>query len=157
MAYIDLNPFAANVCKHPEGGRHTTLDARLNGEPVRIAKVSESTEVNEERPRKRLVETIYERRGWWLAIGSDASLQHAKDKTKHHSLSRSILPGAGLTFRGYLKLLDATARLLRDGKKCLPADTQAITDRLTATPARIAAEVRYWLEHGLCWANLERP
>lgn len=163
LAYIDLNPFAAGVCKLPEEGQHTTLDARLNGDPAKQAACGDGMPP---KPRKSATKTLDESRGWWLTIGSDssgASKQANANTGKPPVLSvaipgalgsRPLLPGAGLTFDGYLKLLDSTARLLRGSKNRLAADVLPISSRVAATPSRIAAEVRYWIEHGIQWARL---
>ncbi len=150
MAYIDLNPFAANVCKTPEAADHTTLTARLHGQADKPQDNQTATQPNRSphNKAKTIPNPSIERHGWWLAIDSTRKPKRNSHAAKL-SPSNSILPGAGLTFDGYLKLLDTTARLFRKGKKRLDADSKPISERLPIAPMSIANTVHEWITSGI--------
>lgn len=159
LAYIDLNPFAAGICELPEQGRHTSLDARLNGEttlskPNKQTKEATTPPDTKSKTKRTLDQAINERQGWWLSI--DQTVERTQTFTPdlaHAFASTNNKPR--LAFGAYLKLLDASARLLRDGKNQLASDMKAIGSRLSITPVQVTAQIRYWLDHGFEWARLE--
>ncbi len=140
MAYIDLNPFAANACKTPESGDHTTLTARLHGE-VEQKRVDTTATARTARSGRSGQQ---EHRGWWLAIDTNRNSPGTRS-----TAANTILPGSGLTFDGYLKLLETTARLFRKGKKRLGHDGELISDRLPVSPRSIADTVHEWITSGI--------
>lgn len=154
LAYVDLNPFAAGACELPEDGQHTSLEARLHGHRASDEDGAAKMEASKASGRT-LNEALSERKGWWLPIGQTVA------RTQGEGLglvdaSAATTGRSRLGFRAYLNLLDATARLLRDGKKQLTSDMKSINQRLEVSPMQVAAQVRYWIDQGFDWAGL-RP
>jgi len=162
MAYIDLNPFAAHVVDLPEEGKHTTLNARLHG--VEAASDDESVvdasdpEVSTNCLRLPSIKSISRRKslqetaGWWLSI---ELIPSALLSQPSQVSSKCILPRAGLTFRAYLRLIDATSRLIRQGKRRLAEDADPISDRLHASPRSLVDNyLNGWLTGGVKWAGV---
>ena len=149
LAYIDLNPFAAGVCKKPEAGEYTSLAARLHGveeeeTPTEQARtVSTKKTKNIRQSPKQTTPVPRERKGWWMTVGGGQP-----GMANRH---RSLMPDTTLTFGRYLKLLDAVSRLLRKGKKHMRGDSQTITDRIGVSPASVAGTLKSWFEEGLPW------
>ncbi len=137
MAYIDLNPFAANACRNPKSANHTSLTARIHGDPdlLRANKAGPSANSS-----KSISTRCREHSGWWLAIGTPSSKTKEADR---------ILPGSSLTLGRYLKLIDHTARLLRNGKPRLGQDEspKLQTNDLMLTEA--ASLAHQWLTQGI--------
>jgi len=153
LAYVDLNPFAAGACELPEDGQHTSLEARLHGHRSADEDTAAKVEASKASGRT-LNEALSERKGWWLPIGQTV----ARTQSDALELEDTLAGTAGrarLGFRTYLNLLDATARLLRDGKKQLASDIKPINQRLEVSPIQVAAQVRYWLDKGFDWAGLK--
>jgi len=143
LAYIDLNPFAAGLCKTPEAGEHTSLAARLRGETDSPNEAPASAAVTTGPP---LPGAPAEQPGWWMTVGGG---QPDTPRSR-----RAVMPGTTLTFGRYLRLLDRIARLLRRGKRRLAEDLEPIGDRLAATPGGVASTLAAWFKNGLPW---DRP
>ena len=143
LAYIDLNPFAAGVCKKPEAGEHTSLAARLHGvEPCEDANHAAGNPAKTKRNAKQ-TSAPREKKGWWMTVGGG--------QPGMANRRRSLMPDTTLTFGRYLKLLDAVSRLLRKGKKHMRGDSQTITDRIGVSPTSVAGTLKSWFEEGLPW------
>lgn len=148
LAYIDLNPFSAGVCKTPEAGEHTSLAVRLRGD-LHTPDSAQSTACQASTtapPTPDMPDTHVEQSGWWMTVGGGVP---GSARTE-----RSLMPGTTLTFGRYLRLLDRVARLLRSGKRRLVEDVQPIGQRLNLTPVSVANTLEAWFKHGLSW---DRP
>jgi hypothetical protein len=121
--YIDLNPFAAGAAATPEVARHTSLRARLDHARADGATTSPSVD----RPHGEVENPLCEQ-GLWLSPTDDRS-----DKGSRYGLA------PGYTLAHHLRLVDAAARLDREGKARLPRDAASIFERLGLDAAR-------WLE-----------
>ncbi len=142
LAYIDLNPFAAGVCKTPEQGEHTSLAARLFGGASQADGV-EATLKTSVRKKNKQSGQVRERRGWWMTVGGGQPGMAGR--------ARSLMPDTDLTFGRYLKLLDAVSRLMRKGKNRMQDDARTISQRLGVSPLNVAATLTSWFEEGLPW------
>ena len=161
LAYIDLNPFAANVCKKPKDGRYTSLQGRLDRDkPLPVKEVRPGYEsrgkkedsvasargkpVGQETPvsvsYRQKFGRATEVRGpssvWLFPMDAEYLSKH-RSKTTSAGRSRTnekrhaVLPG--LTVRVYLKLVDYVARLMRGGKKRLAGEVKPVLERLSLT------------------------
>ncbi|MEE9403569.1 MAG: hypothetical protein V3V20_01635 [Algisphaera sp.] len=153
LAYIDLNPFAAGVCKKPEAGEHTSLAARLHGveeEETPTVQVKTISTKKTKNVRRSAKQTTFprEKKGWWMTVGGG--------QPGMANRRRSLMPDTTLTFGRYLKLLDAVSRLLRKGKKHMRGDSQTITDRIGVSPTSVAGTLKSWFEEGLPWEGRRR-
>lgn len=169
MAYIDLNPFAANACKKPEEGRYTSLQGRLGQDKPRSVKevrpayesrgkknasnVSAADPGNSansislppryhHRSQQREVEQSRQPASTWLLPMDEEYRRRRRCKTiptKTEQQRQSVLPG--LTMRIYLKLVDDVARLMRHGKKRLSKEARPILERLSLTSDAIIERI----------------
>ena len=148
LAYIDLNPFAAGICKTPEAGEHTSLAARLRGDSdaLESSPTTAPPTSTTAPPTADMPDTHVEQSGWWMTVGGGVPGSARAE--------RSLMPGTTLTFGHYLRLLDRVARLLRSGKRRLVEDVQPIGQRLNITPSGVASTLEAWFKHGLSW---DRP
>jgi len=115
-AYIDLNPLAAGVAVLPEEAPHTSLHARI--EHCRTNGTLESIRDD----LSTLTRDRSQEQGLWLLPVDDLRNDG------------SVRPGllAGCTLSCYLRLVDWTSRLVREGKAHLDAGILSIFDRLGA-------------------------
>ncbi len=152
LAYIDLNPFAANTCEVPEAGQHTTLAARLHGPDARNtdknARATNKATPHKAPNRKRL---LNETQGWWLPL-EPASASRADQR-------RCLIPKSDLCLKTYLSLLDATSRLIRPGKRRQSRDAERISHRInksvTVSPRQLVDHyLNDWYTQGLKWAGI---
>ena len=178
MAYIDLNPFAANLCKTPEEGRYTSLEGRLDRDKPRPvqevrpgyesrgkkqdAKVSVDPTVVTPKHQKvtqpaigakgrdQTVDVRQPSSTWLLPLDDEVQgKQESAAKRRNRKVERqAVLPG--LTVRLYLNIVDTVARLMRDGKKRLARNARPILERLSLTPDALADAVRAMRDH---WAS----
>lgn len=177
LMYIDLNPFAANVCKAPEQGRYTSLQGRLGRDkplPVKEVplgyeargkkddstvavggKATHSQEAPAAKNRQHCdsVADIRQPSSVWL-IPMDQEYFH-KSRLKTASVNRKkkgrlqpVLPG--LTIRAYVKLVDYVAKLMRHGKKRLAKEVKPILERLSLTPDDVVVAIGALRK---CWAS----
>jgi len=161
LAYIDLNPFAADACKTPEEGRYTSLQGRLDRDkplPMKAFPCAYESRGSKEdlatsagrKPMgqkkspspnyRQQLERVTQVRGsssTWL-LPMDAEYRSKRSSSKSASVGRSrknkpqpVLPG--LTLGTYLKLVDYVARLMRHGKKRLAKEVKPILERLSLT------------------------
>jgi len=160
LAYIDLNPFAADVCKTPEEGRYTSLAGRLGRDkPLAVKEVCPEYESRGKRENsivsagskstgatagqlamdrqhgKRVMDVRQPASAWLLPMDQEFSDPHHANKMsvgrKKMRQPQTILPC--LTIRIYLKLVDYVARLMRNGKKRLAKEVKPILERLSLT------------------------
>ncbi|MCC6680743.1 MAG: hypothetical protein IT445_07560 [Phycisphaeraceae bacterium] len=129
MCYIDLNPFAAGVCRKPAEGEHTSVKVRVHHAAFAAGKAA----AERGKAGASLVITPGRGRGRrrWLAPMRQAG--------------RGLL--SGLTLSRYLRLLERTARLLRPGKHQLKrSDRRPIDWRGRVSPALLAQRVQLLFE-----------
>lgn len=160
LAYIDLNPFAADVCKTPEEGQYTSLQGRLGRDkPMPIKEVrcgyeskgkkedlvtsagnkptGQKTPVsaNDRQQPERVTQVRGPSSAWLLPMDAECRgkrrSQVASGGKKRKEQRDAVLPG--LTIRTYLKLVDYVARLMRHGKKRLAKEVKPILERLSLT------------------------
>ena len=161
LAYIDLNPFAANACVNPEDGKYTSLEGRLGRDhpqgmrqrlrehrpegqhrsrvAIRIARSARST-------RQSLI--ARQPTGLWLIPLEGSKRPGRRTTARSHGqgattrrdhLAETLLPG--LSLKNYLQLIDITSRLLRTGKKRLSRQSIPILERLALTPNGLAERI----------------
>ena len=150
MVYVDLNPFAAGACDTPEEGRYTSLAGRLGRDESAGAceSADQGAKVAQEPDGPRL--PVMPRRracGSWLRP-LDESAEAQRKRGGRPLADGAAVAGArggcvavGLSLRVYLKLLDAVARKLRDGKKRLHAGTRGIFERIGLDADAVAGRV----------------
>jgi len=124
-AYIDLNPLAAGIAPTPEGSRHTSLRIRLDH-----CKLNGTVESLREEVSTVTHNPAREAGMWLLPVADDR-------------LYGSDRPGlmVGCTLSYYLHVIDATSRMIRDGKASLDPSELPIFRRLGVDPDILAATV----------------
>ena len=116
--YIDLNPFAAGVVKHPEQARFTSLYVR----------------VEHCRQRGRMADLRAARQGAALAARLERGLESGiwlcpiQDRRNQGDTRVGLLEGFSLG--SYLLLLDDTSRMFRPGKARVGPDVAPLLERL---------------------------
>ncbi len=113
-AYIDLNPLAAGIVATPEESAHTSLGTRIshcqaNGT---VDTLRDDASVLTRNPAQ-------EEGLWLLPVDDDRS--HGGERAGLHD---------GLTLSCYLRLVDASSRMIRAGKASLEAEMAPIFERL---------------------------
>ena len=108
-AYIDLNPLAAGVAPTPEESEHTSLRVRLDN-----CESSGSIHARHEDASTLGPDATRDVNLWLLPL----------DDIRADGFSRPGLM-AGCTLSFYLSVLDATSRMVRDGKANLGPDVRA--------------------------------
>ncbi len=124
-AYIDLNPVAAGVAPTPEEAVHTSLRTRLDH-----CQANGSVETLRDE-LSTLTRNPSQESGLWLM---------PVDDDRPHGGNRAGLI-AGCTLSCYLRLIDATSRMIRDGKASLHADMAPIFQRLGVDQGTLEATV----------------
>ena len=110
MAYIDLNPVRAQMCKIPEDSVHTSIAMRVD----EFNKLQQEFSSKEQRNK-----TIAEHR--WLASMNDCTVTDKGD----------LDAATPLTLKEYIRIVDETGRILRDGKRgSIDKSLQPILERL---------------------------
>ena len=117
-AYIDLNPLAAGMAKTPDESEHTSLAARLR---------AGDREENDQEEKGEVAMTD----GNWLLPVEDCREQGG---------CCGLL--SGFTMTHYLRLVDWTSRLVRDGKSRVDAEVASIFERLGFDADRWQATMR---------------
>jgi hypothetical protein len=114
-AYIDLNPLAAGRAATPEDSAHTSLRARLDHcrRTGTLGTVRDGLSTQTHDPSQEA--------GLWLLP--------VADERAHGGSDRAGLV-AGCTLSGYLRLVEWTSRLVRDGKASLDAGSISVFERL---------------------------
>jgi hypothetical protein len=113
-AYIDLNPLAAGIAATPEESTHTSLGTRIshcqaNGT---VETLRDDLSV--------LTRNAAQEAGLWLLPMDDDRSQGGERPGLHD----------GLTLSCYLRLVDASSRMIRAGKASLEAEMAPIFQRL---------------------------
>lgn len=124
-AYIDLNPLAAGAAPTPEGSRYTSLRIRLDHCQANGTIQSLWDELS------TLTHNPAQEAGLWLLPVAD-DRPHGSDR-----------PGlmVGCTLSYYLQVIDATSRMIRDGKASLEPGVIPIFRRLGVDPDVLEATV----------------
>jgi REP element-mobilizing transposase RayT len=113
-AYIDLNPVAAGVALTPEDSEHTSLHARLSHCHANGTAETLRDDLS------TLTRNPTQETGLWL-LPVDDDRGHGGDRPGLHE---------GLTLSCYLRLVDASSRMIRAGKASLEAELAPIFERL---------------------------
>ena len=129
--YVDLNPLAAGIADRPETSSHTSIKSRIDhlraagllAQVIDQPSVPVAPEAPARAPGDR-PETRDPEAAHWLCPLEDRSRSGAK---------RAGL-FANLTLTEYLKVLDASSRLLRAGKASVSTEVAGILERLRTTP-----------------------
>ena len=105
-AYIDLNPLAAGVAATPEESKHTSLATRIDHcrANATVETLRDDLSVLTRNPAQ-------EADLWLLPVDDDRS--HGGERPGLHE---------GLTLSCYLRLVDASSRMIRAGKTSLEAE-----------------------------------
>jgi hypothetical protein len=116
--YIDLNPVAAQVAETPETSEHTSIKQRLEhvdaqGKTARLEAV-EGGSVAGSHASAGLEESL-----WLCPIEDRRGLDSAREGMMQ-----------GFPLGSYIKLVDYTGRLFRNGKASISADLAGIFERL---------------------------
>ena len=113
-AYIDLNPVAAGIARTPEESAHTSLRTRISH-----CQTNGTAETLRDDLSTLTRNPAQEAGLWLLPVDDDRS--HGSDR-----------PGLyeGFTLSCYLRLVDASSRMIRAGKASLEADMAPIFQRL---------------------------
>ncbi len=150
MVYVDLNPFAAGACDTPEEGRYTSLAGRLGrDEPAGACESAGREGHKAQDPDGPRLPVMPRRRacGSWLRPLDESAEAQRKRGGRPLADGEAVEAGrggcvaAGLSLRVYLKLLDAVARKLRDGKQRLHAGTRGIFERIGLDAEAVAGRV----------------
>jgi hypothetical protein len=117
-AYIDLNPVAAGVAATPEASSYTSVKARVDhvrrhGRVDDLQRVKQGS-VAGSRASQQLEDAL-----WLVPI---------EDRRRVDSTREGMLEG--FTLGNYLMLVEATGRMLRDGKAAITAEATDILDRI---------------------------
>ena len=116
--YIDLNPLAAKIAKTPETSEYTSIKQRVDHVQAqgRIAELEAASDGSVA--------------GSQAAAGLEESLWLCpiEDRRELDSPREGMIPGFSLG--RYVKLVDYTGRLFREGKASLSADLAGIFERL---------------------------
>ena len=118
-AYIDLNPVAAGISAAPETSPHTSVHARVehcraNG-TLDTLRDDLSTQTHNPEQEKDL---------WLIPVDDRRDFGDARP---------GLIPG--LTLSCYLRLVDWTSRLIREGKSRVSPEVGSIFERLKTDPA----------------------
>ena len=131
-AYIDLNPLAAGVVATPEESAHTSLGTRIshcqaNGT---VETLRDDLSVLTRNPAQEA--------GLWLLPVDDDRAQGGERPGLHD----------GLTLSCYLRLVDASSRMIRAGKASLEAEMAPIFERLGLDQHALESTVSKLFEPG---------
>ncbi len=116
LAYVDLNPLAAGIARTLEDSEHTSVKARV-GHCRAQGTLPDVVDQPKDHTRH---ETAQEDEDFWLVPLED---RRDRDGTR-----KGVTPRINLA--AYLRLLDWTGRLLREGKARMPRDVAGILERL---------------------------
>ncbi len=125
-AYIDLNPLAAGLASTPEDSEHTSLRARLDH-----CQANGTVETLHDGLSTQTRNPLQDNDLWLLPLD---------DRRGNGDTRPGLIPGCTLSC--YLRLVDWTSRLLRDGKAWVDASIAPIFERLRVDPSEWEATVK---------------
>ena len=156
--YVELNPLRAGLCRRPEDGRCTSLEARLHhrGQSGLVPRTSDCVSprqreaaaasravrcglsrgflpaFGDEDPEEAYVAAVAEadrlNRGGQISAGEFEEARRAAASSFHGARRGGAL--SWIPWERWLKLVDRAARVLKDEKAALAADEAAILERL---------------------------
>ena len=136
-AYIDLNPLAAGLAATPEESAHTSLATRINHchANATVAALRDDSSILTRNPSQ-------EEGLWLLPVDDDRSQGGAR-------------PGLhdGLTLSCYLRLVDASSRMIRAGKAHLELEMAPIFQRLRLDQHVLESAMTKLFEPGRRFSN----
>jgi hypothetical protein len=137
LAYIDLNPIRAKITDRPEASYYTSGYRRIRARNRH--KTAEKIRANKPRDAEKIL----------TQVGLRKHAQHGEDGLWLTPLKRCIVGDAlgnkTITPDEYLTLLDATGRLLKNGKR------GKIPDALAPILQRLDVSIDAWLATMLGW------
>jgi hypothetical protein len=132
LAYIDLNPVAAGIAPTPEDSTNTSMRARIEH-----CRASVGVQGLRDDLSTQTADSSHERRLWLMPMDDTRELNGGR-----------VGVSRGLTLSCYLRLVDATSRLLRDGKAHVDAAAAPIFERLGFAPSEWALLVHRLFKQG---------
>lgn len=177
MAYIDLNPFAADPCKTPEEGHYTSLEGWLGRDiprPVQEVRPGYETRckkqdakgsadptartptqqnptpsASHDTDRDQVADIRQPSTMWLLPLDDEWDGKRAAKATTSDLNSKAERQAAlpGLTVRVYLNIVDTVARLMRVGTQHSAKKAKPILVQLSLTPDALADAVRAMRNH----------
>lgn len=138
LTYIDLNPLAAGMAELPEKSPYTSIRTR-----VEHCRATGTLEAVLKLPVGAVPSAALEDADHWLCpiqyTGPSESSRVEQASQESCAFSASGRPGrgmlAGFTLTAYLRLLDETSRIVRDGKAHLSHDVESLLQRLGSSGA----------------------
>lgn len=132
MAYVDLNPFAAGRCAVPEQGEFTSLKERADAYRAALERGCNRLALDPVEQTAK-AEAEADSSGWLVPLHSRTTVSEVKG---HARPRRGLL--RELRLSDYLQLVDAAARLIRDGKAHLDQRVRPILERLKVDVSHFA-------------------
>jgi hypothetical protein len=123
LVYVDLNPVRANVAATPETSDHTSIQDRIQARQYHAAQMGTTASVSDSAAAPA--------RALFAKLAPDAAPRHAEDGLWLWELGKVRGGRQLLTADDYLRLVDATGRAVRAGKRgSITAETAFILSRL---------------------------
>ena len=120
-AYVDLNPFVAGKCELPEKADYTSLKERAQAYEAVMAASARAVETSS--PVPAVAAEDAEAGIWFVPVEDRPGLGREK-RPRRRGMLRGFLVGE------YLQIVDAAARLIREGKARLAEHVVPILERL---------------------------
>ncbi|XZE44442.1 hypothetical protein SH467x_001425 [Pirellulaceae bacterium SH467] len=145
MSYVDLNPIRAQVTKTLEGSQHTSVAKRIAALTQVLGTEVPPPEALQEGGSQQSSSSgedpvLWQRRlpDAYLApielVDEKGSAGSKPSKTQKRCSDKGVVP---LSSMSYIQLLDATARIIKEGKKGFtPEEVPPVLERLNMDPAR---------------------
>jgi REP element-mobilizing transposase RayT len=117
-AYIDLNPVAANIAETPETSEHTSIKERVDHVKAQ-GQTGQLEAVNEGSVAGSVAAASLEEALWLCPIEDRRGLDSSREGMMQ-----------GFSLGSYLRLVDYTGRLFREGKATISAELAGIFERI---------------------------
>ena len=127
-AYVDLNPVSAGLSQMPDKSDHTSIKARVE-HCRKLGRAKELESAMEKAAAGRTLSSTEASRleeELWLCPFSDVP-----DNQETPSWRRGMLSGFSLA--QYVRLVESTGRIVRDGKASIGAEVSSLLERLGTT------------------------